>query len=171
MERGGSMNTIDIKEYRYRPNYLYAAISIAIFLLMAAFMFSVAVDNDRGLIIDSLIELSPSGATSFYEIVALGALGSAIAACYVVYLSLTGRRVITLSPAELIYPASAYACEITTIPLTSVVKVSLRQVSWRKYVHIQHNLGEVRLSRLFFESEAVFDDFLTSFSDRLSRAR
>ncbi|MFL9883262.1 hypothetical protein PQR66_09515 [Paraburkholderia agricolaris] len=165
------MNAIAIKEYRYRPNYLYAAIAVAMFLLMALFMFSVAVDNDSGLIIDSLIELSPSGATSFYEIVALGALGGAIAGCYVVYLSLTGRRVITLSPTELAYPSSAYAREISTIPLSSVVRVSLRKVSWRKYFHVQHRLGEVRLSRLLFESEAAFDDFQASFSDYLSRAR
>ena len=103
--------------FEYRPKPLTMALAALFFAACGAFMAHEAANNDRGLILNGVIELSARGATIFY--VCLAAVSAVFVAGGLVGViaGFVRPSYVTLTASELSAPAVAPDTSTTRMPL------------------------------------------------------
>jgi len=96
-------------EFEYRPKRTAIVLSGGFFGLCAAVLGATAANNDRGVIINRIIELDPEGATTFYWVLTALSGGFVALAAFLAYHRLTSRQRIAFGPAALTVPASRWS--------------------------------------------------------------
>jgi len=153
--------------YRYQPKLGAALIGTGIFLLFLLGMSYVAMDNDRGLVINGLIKLDASSATAFYWMLTMLCAGMSVFGLNAIRLALMKERKITLSRTEIIIPPTWPGQENTTIPFRAITDLQLETTKSSRVAIIISDLGKTRFTQRFFEDKASFDDCLTRLLDAI----
>jgi hypothetical protein len=156
----------DIVQYSYKPRKLGAIVATLLFLAGGLFMAQSAKDNERGLIIDSLITLDQGQASIFLGVVALLCFGLVLVGLNAVRLAFVSSRHVTLSLREIVVPAWLPGSGRTVIPLGDIAELKLLKVraslfsSTTLVLVIRHHEVQTRVSQRLFESKERFEDFL-----------
>ena len=113
-------------EYRYQPRVKTLVLTVGFFGACTAILAHMAMTNDRGLILDAIIEMNAAHATIFYWVLAclsggfvvLGLLGAAE------LLLSPEKPFLRLTPQEVIIPPYLFRREALTIPFSDIVDMS-----------------------------------------------
>lgn len=165
MKVGGNCLEQD-KQYSYGLKPAPASLGFIVFGGFAVFMMITALQNRGRLVIDGVIELSPSGATSFYWLVALFCAGLAAFAAVQFFAALRPPGALVLAKDEIRVPRLGLFPE-SNIPLASITGLSLEKVRGQPFVLIRHREGKREIKRLFFSDPVHFDDFARLLASRL----
>ena len=118
----------------------------------------VAVENDRGLIINGLIRFEPPGATIFYWVLTTFSVGFVVAAVLGLIRAFGPLREVVLDDASLSAPRGGLSGRITTVPLASIVALRVREVKRQRFVIVEYAGGKLTISGSMLPSS---DDFET----------
>ena len=144
-------------------------------MLLAGALFGVfglglgheALTNDRGLLLNGVIELETSGATVFYWILTLVCLGFVVCGLGGVILGMTSRRTVVLGDNSLSTPGTAWSRRNTDIPLSNITDLAMQTLHGQQFLTIFHIGGKLSLVRSMFSSPAEFEEFAETLRDRL----
>lgn len=153
------------RRYAYRPKWTTILFGTIFFGVGAAVLFSKAKGNDRGLIIDGLITLSPDSAVVFYQV--LGGLSVVfVAMCgFLLVLRLKLQQSILLTDRGLSVPRSRWSSAVTFVPFSDIVSCTRSSVSGQRFLVIDYGSGKFRLAASMLPGKADFD----AISDEIAR--
>jgi hypothetical protein len=153
--------------YAYRQKTWKIVLGLLFFAGCAWIALHTARTNDRGLIINHLIELETPSATIFYwgifavcaAFVPLGLAG--------LWVGRAGGRRITLDQQAITLPKNAWSRESRTIPLAEITGLSMQTINGQTFLHMRLTSGKASLVGSMFPSKADFETFSAALAERV----
>lgn len=123
--------------YGHKP--VRTLLLILLMLGLAVFMGFIAIDNDRGLLINGFIELGTAAATVFYWVLAASVGVFALLALVSVIRHLGSEREVVLGRDAIVAPRNGFSRETRSIPYRSITGVDVRAVQRQLFLHVHHD--------------------------------
>ena len=155
--------------YPYRPKSWVMALAGSFFLACAIGYFFWARDNDRGLIINGLIELDTGEASIFYWALFACCVAFVAMAIFGIVLSLQAPREVAVDARGVTLPAGRWSRESVTIPFDSITDLHVQQVNGQKFLTIRHKGGKHGVSRAFMPRKEDFETFVAAVAAGVAR--
>jgi hypothetical protein len=146
------------REYAYKPRWTLIVFCAVFFGLVAVSLGAKAHGNTRGVIINQVIKLSPSGATMFYWVLCACSIGFVAIAVFLAYHRLTFRQRIAFGATVLLVPASRWSSAEQQIGYRDVQALSKTQVSGQRFLYVTHSGGTYVLTASMLPSKAAFEE-------------
>jgi hypothetical protein len=147
---------MEVLEYPYRVKFSSMLMAGGFFGLCAAGASYAAITNDRGLIINGLIELSVRGAIVFWWVVAALSLGFVVLAIAAV--TVRGAPPVRLTPTELSAPKFGFSRRPVVIPLTEVASVDIFTVQRQSFIAVATRGGkQINIARSMLPDTQAFE--------------
>ncbi|WP_439624638.1 hypothetical protein [Gemmata sp.] len=160
----------DVREYEYRPRWTMIVFCAAFFALCAAVLGSKAANNDRGLIINRIIELGPDGATTFYWVLTALSGGFVAMAAFLAYHRVTFQQRLVFGPAAVTVPASRWSREEKEIAYRDIVALSEATIGGQRFLHVAHPGGKYSITASMLPSKAAFAEVCELLAVRVQAA-
>jgi hypothetical protein len=170
-------HTSTAQENPANREFLYARrwgmmIACAVFFGICGLVLGAEADsNDRGLIINGIIELSAAGATTFYRVLSWSSFGFVVLAAIMFIVRVLNPQKLLLTQDGLYAPKWAWSRTPTFIPYRNIRAVSSYAVSGQEILKIVHADGKQNVTASLFESKHAFEEFCQELSRRLQTAR
>jgi acyl-coenzyme A synthetase/AMP-(fatty) acid ligase len=158
------------REYEYRPKWTMIVLCGAFFGLCAAVLGAKAANNDRGVIINRIVELGPDGATTFYWVLAALSAGFVALAAFLAYHRLTYRQRLAFGPAALTVPASQWSRKEKEIAYRDIVALSEATISGQRFLYVAHLGGKHTITASMLPSKAAFVEVCELLAARVREA-
>lgn len=159
---------METKIYRYTFSKWTSFFGVLLFGTGVFFMVEEARNNDRGLLLNNIIELSANGATIFYWVMAL--------ICFLVVLMLlilavfsSNNQVITLTEQAIIAPKSGISKKILTIPYIDIIELKTQQVGSNRLLTITHSEGNLIIPQSMLPNKAAFKEMYELLRERTNQ--
>jgi len=155
------------KRYPYKPRLFSSIFVVLFFGVFAGFMGYFSYQSDSGLVLNGIIEMSPTGATVFYWVitvlfVAFSALGVLLA-----IKSVQSKAELVLTDEYVRAPKSGISKKIITVPFNDVEKVSVQAVKGTVFLNIFHRKGKFTIVSSVLPNMADFDEVKKHIMDRV----
>jgi hypothetical protein len=149
-----------VQQYDYNIKIWVMLVVICIFGFAMVGMSFVALGNDQGLILDSIINLPAVDATGVYWICVVACFCGVCMGLYGIYFAMTVKRVIIMSATEISAPPSQYAKINIIVSFGAITNIYLKKTMFQQFLHIHYGAAKLRLSSSLFRDMATFQDFL-----------
>ena len=151
------------------PNMKLFVLVMIFFGACAAVLFHVARTNDRGVVINHLIELSANGASYFFGALALASLGFVLIAIVAIYRGFTSEREVIVSDDSITAPKSAISKRTVTFRFEDVNTMKVQKVQKTRVLHLATHQGKLSIPNNMIPGKTGFDDLVALVSSRLVR--
>jgi hypothetical protein len=148
----------EVREYEYRPKWTMIVFCGAFFALCTAVIASKAANNDRGVVINHIIELGPEGATTFYWGLAALCAAFVVIAVFLAYHRVVFKQSLLFGPAVLIVPASQWSRAQKEIAYRDIHKLSERSVYGQRFLIIACAGGKYTVNASMLPSKSAFEE-------------
>ncbi len=146
------------REYDYRPKWTMIVLCALFFGACALVLGAKANGNDRGLIINGIIELSAGSATVFYWVLAALSIGFVVVAGFLAFIRLTVHQRITLGETSITIPRSRWSSEETVVSFNDILDLSTSEVSGQRFLTIVYRGGKFALTASMLPRKADYDE-------------
>jgi hypothetical protein len=154
------------REYEYKPKWTTALLSGGSFALCAAFFAIRASGNDRGLLINGLIALSPAGATSFYWVLFGLSAAFVAAAALLVFHRLRFRQRIAFTPDAVLLPRSRWSAEERRVAYRAITGLSRSEAYGQRLLRVSYDGGAIHIVASMLPSREAFEEITALLSER-----
>ena len=158
------------REYAYRPKWTLIVFCAAFFGLGTVVLGSKAARNDRGAVINGLIELGPDGATAFYWTLTAGSFGFVAIAGLLAFHRLTFRQRLAFGPTTLTVPAARWSRAEKEIAYRDVLGLSETAISGQRFLHVTHTGGKYTINAGMLPSKVAFEELRELLAVRVREA-
>jgi hypothetical protein len=149
------------REYSYQSKWTLILGCIAFFALGAVVLAVKATRNQRGLLLEGVIELGPEGATRFYWGLAACGLGFVSLGAFLAYQRLRFRQRVALTATSLLVPKSNFSHEEIEIRYRDIEKLVQQSINGQHFLKIVRTSGKnYSLLASKLPSNADFSDFV-----------
>jgi hypothetical protein len=152
------------KQYDYRPKWTIIILTALFFGTCAFVLGASANSNDRGVIINGIIELSADSATVFYWVLAGLSIGFVVVAGLLAMMRLTVHQRIALSETSITIPRSRWSSEEVEVPFGDIIELSASEVSGHRFLKIVYNGGKFTLAASMLSRKEDFNDICAALS-------
>ncbi len=159
------------RQYDYRPKWTMIVLCALFFGACALILGAKADGNDRGLIINGIIELSARSATVFYWVLAALSIGFVVAAGFLAFIRLTVHQRITLGETSITIPRSRWSGEETVVTFGDIIDLSSSEVSGQRFLTIVDNGGKFTLTASMLPKKDDFDEICAAVSHGVKLAQ
>ncbi len=146
------------REYAYKPRWTLLVCCAVFFGLVAVILGAKAHGNDRSVILNRVIKLSPSGATTFYWVLCACSVGFVVIAAFLVCHRLIFHQRIAFGPTALLVPASRWSSAEQQIGYRDIQALSQAQVSGQRFLYVTHSGGRYAITASMLPSTAAFEE-------------
>lgn len=154
------------REFAYRPQWGVLIASGLICGIGGYFFQAEAASNDRGLIINGIIELSTSGATTFYLVFSWLLFALVTPVAFLLIARLLNPQTLVLADDGLYLPKRPWSREPTLIRYGDIRGVLAYEINGQQLLDITHAGGVQHVPRALFESAQEFDEFTRELARR-----
>jgi hypothetical protein len=155
---------MELAEYPYKPKSMTAVVVMVFFAACAAVLAHEADTNDRGLIINRIIELSPSQATVFYWVLAGLSVLFVIGGLFMLVRSFAAPRRVSLTRDSLISPKAGFSKQVLTIPYASIRKLEVTKVQRQRFLMVYYDKHKISIPQSLLPNQAAFDELYNKLS-------
>lgn len=156
-------------EYEYKPSWLAILLCGGMFGGAAAFFAYQADSNDRGLIINRVIELSENGATNFYWVLCFLSLCFVAAMMAMIFQRLKFRQRIAFTAEGIIVPVSRWSAGEKFIEYKNITALSETEISGQNFLNIFHSDGKDVINRIMLPSKEIYREIIGLLEQRIGR--
>lgn len=159
-------------EFHYRPRAKGLLLGIAFFGPCTAVLAQEARTNDRGLIIDGLIEMSTAHATIFYWVLA------ALSAGFVL-ISILGlmelmfspeKPILRLTPTEVIIPPYLFRREARTVLFSEITGLTDQTVQKQRFLTLRYgDRKKASINHSWLPDDAAFQTVLQFITEKVKQ--
>ena len=140
-------------------------LSIVLFGAAAAFFVHRAQTNDRGLIINGVIELETGGATIFFWVFAALSALFVLAGAAACASRLSGKRFIELDDDAITVPGRWRGAP-KRVAYGTIQSLQMVKVQSQRFLRIEHQAGRLEIAAIMLESNAVLDEIAAELQTR-----
>lgn len=152
----------------YKPNKMIFITGIAFSGIGAGLMGYVAATNDRGLILNGILEFSPQGATIFYLVMAAAATAFVLIAFLALAKFAVSEREIVISEFSITAPKSGLSKLDITVNFSDITDISIQTIQKTKILNIDHTGGKLSIPNSMLPSEQAFDGLVSELQSKLN---
>ena len=145
------------RQYDYGPKWTVILFCALFFGAGALVLGAQANGNDRGLIINGIVELSPGGATIFYWVLTALSIGFVVVAGLLAIVRLTLHQRIGLTETCLTIPRSRWSREEIPVLFDDVLDLSTSESAGQRFLKIVHKGGTFTLIASMLPKKENFD--------------
>lgn len=157
------------REYEYKPSWLIILAGGGMFGFAAVFFAARANANDRGLIINHVIELSENGAANFYWILCFLSLCFVAVTIAMTFHRLRFRQRVALTANGIILPASRWSAGEKFIEYKNISRLSETNINGQNFLYVFHADGKDIINRSMLPSREVYREIIESLERRIAR--
>jgi Na+-transporting methylmalonyl-CoA/oxaloacetate decarboxylase gamma subunit len=150
----------------YRPKIIIFLLGIVLFGYGSVHMVSLAATNERGLILNRIIELSPQGATIFYWVISVVGIVFSALAILAILISIFSKREIVITDNEITSPKSAVSRKDITVKFSDIEEIKLQSIQSTKILTIKHASGKLSISSSMLPSTTHFEKLVLLLSSK-----
>jgi len=155
-------------EHPYKPRPWIMLLATLFFAGVAATMAHAALTNDRGLVLNGVVELSTARATIFYWCIAgIGGV-FVLAGLPLFVIGLVGKGYVRLSATELSAPRFGFSRTNTVIPLADIEAIGVQSVRQERFLTIVHGHGTLSISQSCLPNAAAFEELCAALGGPLA---
>lgn len=143
------------REYRYRFSVLWALLPITLFGGGCAFFIHLALENDRGLILNRIVELGVEGATVFYAVLAVASAALALGG---VAGLVTPARTLVLTTTGIQVPSGFLGRDTRHVAFAQIRKVDEVNVSGTRILTLHLADKKVAINNRMLKDSATFEE-------------
>ena len=125
-----------------------------------------ALANERGLIINGLVQLEREGATTFHWVMAAVSAAFVAVALPAFLLGLFSSHRVTLTADEISAPKYAFSREATTVKLSDIKDLTVQVVQNHRFLNIEHPGGKLTINDSFLPDKSAFDKLCSAIAER-----
>lgn len=163
------MNDQILRQYEYKLSTYQGLFVLLIFGLFAYFGLSKALHNNRGLVINHIIELSASMATYFWWGSALLFLMLALLGLIMVIKSFQNPSLITLYDTQMTAPKKPISNTLLTVKYSDISKIEMHKIAKVRQLRINSPHGKIVIPDVNFVNKADFDDLVNILTQKTPR--
>ncbi|HAS6997775.1 TPA: hypothetical protein I7280_23385 [Vibrio parahaemolyticus] len=152
----------------YKPNKIVFILAIAFFAACAGFMGNIALTNDRGLILNRIIEFSPLGATNLYWAVTIAALSFVLVGTLALIKSMFSNREIVITNESISSPKSGFSKQDVTVNFSDITGVNMQTIQKTKILNIEHLGGRLSIPNSMLPNKASFEELVSQLQSRVN---
>jgi hypothetical protein len=154
------MSETILKSYPYKPKVGTMAAAVLLFGACAAVLAIKASTNDRGLILDSIIELGVENATAFYWVLAVLSLAFAATGLLFFVGSAGGTAHLSITPTEVRIPHGFFRLKrsVNVIPFAEVKEISETTVHGQQFLNLHTPKRKHSLARSMMPSDHAYEE-------------
>ena len=156
-------------EYPYKANTRTMLFGIVFFGACAVALGRAAATNDRGLIINRVIELSAANATLFYATMAVLSLVFVAVAAWALKAGRAMPRFVRLTPTELSAPKHGFARQNTVVRMSDIRGMGVQVIQRQHLLTIDHAGGSITIPRSMLPDAAAFERLCSELGARLQQ--
>lgn len=154
--------------YPYKPK-LFLVIGCMLFFGVGSYFFGqIAIENDRGLILYRIIELSSTGATIFlWVMTAILALLSVLGVVFL-FKGIRSKNELILTDQYIQAPKSAISNKIVTVQFKNIKEITEQKVKKDLLLHIVHDGGKLTVVSCVLPKKEDFEHVKSHIVSRIS---
>lgn len=156
------------RTFDYRPRWTTIALAGALFGANSLILGAKANSNDHGLIINGIIVLSKSGATTFYWVIAALSAVFVVVAMFLVFVRLTISQRISLTPTSIVLPKSRWSAKLVDVPHTDILNLSATEVYGQRFLKIEYRGGKFTIAASLLPRNADFETICSEIATGLA---
>ncbi len=156
------------REYEYKPGWFIILIGGGMFGLAVVFFAREALNNDRGLIINHIIELSENGATIFYWVFCFLSFCFVAATLAMIYHRWRFRQRVALTADGIILPAGRFSAGEKFIEYKNISGLSETSINGQDFLNILHANGKDVITRSMLPSKQVYREIIELLQGKMS---
>ena len=159
------------REFDYRPSWTMLLFCGLFFGACAIVLGAKAINNDRGLIINGIIELEEGGATAFFWALAACSFAFVAIALFSAVLSLVVHQRVVLGTNTIRVPASRWSSREMEIAYDDIQSLSKEEISGQAFFHVIHGAGKFTIMAGMLPSKPVFDEVCELLATRVRESK
>lgn len=152
----------------YKPNKIIMILAIAFFGACAGFMADIAANNDRGLILNRVIELSPQNATIFYWVIASASMVFVVVGFFALVKSFFTNREIVITETSITSPKSALSKLDVTVNFSDISNVTIQTIQRTRILNIKYSGGKLSILNSMLPNKAAFEELVSQVQARVN---
>jgi hypothetical protein len=157
--------------YAYKPKLLTFALCGLFFAGCGVVIGKVALENDRGLILNRILRLGPDSATIFYWVLAAACVAFVVVALLGIARSFGTVREVVLDSAAISAPKNPLSqVVVVTLPFTAITDLQVTQVHRQKFLVIRHADGKLNINQSMLPTHDDFDELVEALDARVRAA-
>lgn len=156
-----------VLRYRYVPRLTPMLLAVVFFSGCLAFYVWRTATNDRGLIINGLLELETGGATTFFATFAVGSAVFVLMGLWALVIRVRGPRYLVLDESSLSIP-SRFSRKARTVPYAAIRDIQLLNVQGQSMLQIATDSGKVTVAAIMLASDAQLREVGVALRDRVT---
>jgi hypothetical protein len=157
--------------YPYKPSPLGMARACLFFGVCALVMAHAAMTNDRGLILDGIVNFSIHGATIFYWCVAAVSCLFVVVGIPAFFIGIFSSHRLVLTGTSVSAPRSGFSRSPTVVELSSITGVDIKVMQRQRMLNIHHKSGKLTIMQSWLPNEAAFNEVAGALSAVVARGR
>ncbi|MDP1579650.1 MAG: hypothetical protein Q8M02_05195 [Candidatus Didemnitutus sp.] len=145
------------ESFPYRAKTTPMLLAGLFFGVCAAWFLHLWSTNDRGLVLNGIIELGAVGAGRFYAGLAVTSTLFVIAAIAALLHGAAKKTVLVLAPDHLLIPRGFWRPTVQRVAFTDITGAALQEVAGQKTLLLTTNNGRAAITRSMLSPESAFD--------------
>lgn len=152
--------------YPYKPNLRNIVFACLFFGACTVALFSEAITNRRGLILDGIFHFSVQGATAFYW--TLCAVTGAFVAFGFLRLAARFKNgpPLMLTATHITVPQVGFSRQPRTVDLTDIKRMTVSTVYGQRFLNVYHSGGKLTIAQSLLPDPAAFDELCSNLTRR-----
>ncbi|MGK0290936.1 MAG: hypothetical protein ACI86H_002399 [bacterium] len=153
--------------FPYQTNKKIILSAIALMGAIAGVFLKLALENDRGLIINRIIKLSVQSATIFYWSLAIFVLSIVVLASFAVIRNIVEKREIILTDTSISSPKSGISSKIISIQFQDIIDIEVQKIQSQQYLYLFYPDGKLTIPQIMLPDKKIFEELVKQVTERI----
>ena len=154
--------------FPYKPNAMIFFLAIGFFGVCAGILGAVAISNDKGLVINRLIEMSPESATNFYWVITVLSVALVLLGLAGLVKSISSNREIVLTENSITAPKNLFSKTDVSIEFANITGIDVQTIQKTKLLNISHLNGKLSIPNNMLPDKEAFENLVSQFTSRVN---
>jgi len=152
--------------FPYKPKIVVFLLSILFSCVCMLVLGNIALTNDRGLILNQIIEFSVEGATIFYWCLTVASGLFVIFGILGLMSGLTTKKEIIITENEISAPKSGISKKIVSVKYSEITEMNIQSIQKQRFLHIFYQGGRLTIPQSMLPSKQAFEELVNLVSTR-----
>ena len=153
--------------FPYKPKILVFVLAILFFVGCATILANVALTNDRGLILNKLLEFSAEGATIFYWCLTAASILFIVFGTIALYSGLSTKKEVVVTDHKIMSPKSGLSNRVISVVFSDIADVNIQSIQKQRFLNVLHSGGKLSIPQSMLANKQAFEELVSLVAARV----
>ena len=150
----------------YKPNKVIFLFLTAFFGVSSVVLVNKAMNNERGLVLNKIVEMSSASASVFYWILAAVSIALSLLGIYSLLKSVAGKLEVVITENSITAPKSGISKKTVEVSYSDIRSMNVQTIQKTKILNIEHVDGKLSIPNSMLPNKESFDHLITQLQSR-----